>query len=258
MKFKAKLLILFSFFLIATGIVYILGLESEYSDNNEVDSNDFVNEDDSSGENNGLPGDQKLRENTDGMPAIHEGRFELPINGAAGYSSISMRLLNSSNSNAETIEQLKPGTPFKILYEEGEWWKIETLNSSGWIEHKYAFINLPDVMPSIIYDNTNSYSSLFKSSYQDIPELTGEALYEAVDYNERLEEEIFIMPVLYSTAEKISVAQRLALTNGEALKLYETYRPFDIQVLVGESLTALSEEDEDIRENLNSGPWTLS
>ncbi|WP_161879001.1 M15 family metallopeptidase [Alkalibacterium sp. MB6] len=191
-------------------------------------------------------------------PFLNEGEFELPIEGAAGYSSVSQKLHTHPYEQAPVEAVLISGTPFEILSEDGNWWEVRTANARGWIEHKSAFINLPDIMPSIIYDNTNSYSSLFKSSSQDIPELTGEALYEAVDYNERLEEEAFIMPVLYSTAKKISVAQRLALTNGEALKLYETYRPFDVQVLVGESLTALAEEDEEIEKNLNSAPWTLA
>ena len=37
-------------------------------------------------------------------------------------------------------------------------------------------INLPDIIPSIIYDDTNSYSSLFKSSGIDIPNVTGKKL----------------------------------------------------------------------------------
>lgn len=193
-----------------------------------------------------------------GVPILHEGNFELPIEGAAGYASVELPLHLHPEGESPVQLKLPAGTPFNILNEDGNWWEVQTNTATGWVEHKYAMINLPDVLPSIIYDNTNSYSSLFRSSSQEIPGLTGEALYDAIDYNDRLEQEAFMMPVLYATAKKISVAQKLALTNGEGLKIYETYRPFDVQVLVGELLGELAENNEEVEEGLSREPWNLS
>ena len=41
-------------------------------------------------------------------------------------------------------------------------------------------INLPDVIPSIIYDDTNSYSSIFRSNGKDIDGITYKVMYRYV------------------------------------------------------------------------------
>src|SRR5690606_3756850 len=96
---------------------------------------------------------------------------------------------------------------------------------AGWLQHKYCFINLPDIIPSIIYDNTNTYASKFASSGFEIPGISDQALYSGKTYNERLAKDEYIMPVLYSMAPKIYMAQQLALLEGNALKIYESFRP---------------------------------
>jgi len=201
--------------------------------------------------------EQKNENNEEEMePVFHEGEFELPIKGAAGYSSREMSLYVSPSIDAEVQTVLPPGSAFEILTEDGAWWKVQTPETTGWLQHKYAFINLPDVIPSIVYDNTNSYSAQYTSSQHEIPGLTNEALYQAYDYNERLGQESYIMPILYTTAKKVNAAQQLALNHGESLKIYETYRPYKTQQQVVETLTALAQENPTVWEGLNRGPWS--
>ena len=168
---------------------------------------------------------------------------------------------------------LKPGTAFTVLEEQGEWWHIavtadcftdeeqtatHTQETTGWVEHKYCFVNLPDVIPSIIYDATNSYSSHFVSCGKDIPEVTGEAFYTSKTYNERLDKMEFMMPVLYSMAHRLCAAQQAALAEGNSLILYEGYRPHTVQTKVLNSLSALARRDPEIKDGVSGKPWSIS
>lgn len=90
-------------------------------------------------------------------PLLYEGDLELPVNGATGYASVLMDLKATADAGSETISELEAGTAFEVLEEVGDWWYVRAATESGWLRHLYCFINLPDVVPSIIYDNTNTY-----------------------------------------------------------------------------------------------------
>ncbi|MEH7381399.1 M15 family metallopeptidase [Bacillus sp. JJ1533] len=191
-------------------------------------------------------------------PVKYEGDLELPINGATGYTSIDLNLKSSPNIDAETVETLKAGTGFTIEKEEGNWWFIKNATFEGWIDSTYCFINLPDVIPSIVYDNSNTYSSKFVSSGAEIPGITGQALYEGKTFNERLGKEEFIVPVLYSMSKKIFLAQQEALAHGNTLVIYEGYRPYSAQKAVVEGLTNLANEDIAVMAGINTNPWSTN
>ncbi|MDN6640125.1 MAG: D-alanyl-D-alanine carboxypeptidase family protein [Tetragenococcus sp.] len=187
----------------------------------------------------------------------YEGTFELPIKNASGYAPIDLEVKSQADSDAETEETLEPGTAFRILQEEDDWWEIESEETQGWIEHQYAFINLPDVLPSAAYNNTNTYSSLYRSVGIEIPEVTDHSLYDSKAENERLGKEEFIIPVLYTTAKKIYEAQSQALENGETLLIYETYRPHNAQEKVYDQLTELAEENDTVKAGADTAPWEM-
>jgi D-alanyl-D-alanine dipeptidase len=188
----------------------------------------------------------------------YEGDLELPVDGATGYASVSLELKASPNSDSNTIETLEAGTAFEIVREEGDWWFIKRGESTGWLPHKYCFINLPDVIPSMIYDNTNTYSSKFTSSGKTIPNVSNLALYSGRTYNERLQKEEYIMPVLYSMSKKINKAQQHALSEGNSLKLYEGYRPYFVQKAVVKGLTELANNDVEVMKGINTPPWGIT
>ena len=160
-----------------------------------------------------------------------------------------------------------------MLQEEGGWWQVAVTTDyftdeeqtqtqhgeiTGWLEHKYCLVNLPDVIPSIIYDATNSYSSHFRSCGKVIPEVTGEAFYPSKTYNERLGKMEFMMPVLYSMAFKLCEAQQSALAEGNSLILYEGYRPHEVQTKVLNSLSAMTRTDPEVKEAVTGAPWRIS
>lgn len=188
-------------------------------------------------------------------PLLYEGDLELPVNGATGYASVLMDLKATADAGSETISELEAGTAFDVLEEVGDWWYVRTATESGWVQHLYCFINLPDVIPSIIYDNTNTYASKFVSSGKMIPGITGEALYDGKAYNMRLGKVSDIVPVLYSMSKKIHLAQQAALEEGNTLVIYEGYRPFFAQKLTVDALTTLAAADPEVMAGINTHPW---
>ena len=188
-------------------------------------------------------------------PLLYEGDLELPVNGATGYASVLMDLKATADAGSETISELEAGTAFEVLEEVGDWWYVRTATESGWVQHLYCFINLPDVIPSIIYDNTNTYASKFVSSRKTIPGITGEALYDGKAYNMRLGKVSDIVPVLYSMSKKILLAQQAALEEGNTLVIYEGYRPFFAQKLTVDALTTLAAADPEVMAGINTHPW---
>ena len=188
-------------------------------------------------------------------PLLYEGDLELPVNGATGYASVRVDLKATADAGSETISELEAGTAFEVLEEVGDWWYVRTATESGWVQHLYCFINLPDVVPSIIYDNTNTYASKFVSSGKTIPGITGEALYDGKAYNMRLGKVSDIVPVLYSMSKKIHLAQQAALEEGNTLVIYEGYRPFFAQKLTVDALTTLAAADPEVMAGINTHPW---
>ena len=188
----------------------------------------------------------------------YNGEFELPINGATGYAGVPLALRRLSDAGSELLHTLPAGKGFTILLESGDWWYIKLDDESGgWVEHRYCFVNLQDIIPSIVYNITNAYDSLYRSSGKIIPNVTHEELYSAYSHNARFGRHEFIVPAFYSTAKKLYHAQQAALADGNTLIIYEVFRPYDVQQDIGRGLRALAEADPDVNAGLNSGPWSI-
>lgn len=186
--------------------------------------------------------------------------FELPLNGAMGFSSGNTKIYPDKTLSGTSSSFLNAGQAFVIIEEiDGTVWKIISKDGNeGYISNKNCFINLPDIIPSIVYKITNSSSSIFLSSGKELPEVTGEKLFDFYLYNERYGEEEYIAPVMYTMAKKIYTAQISALNEGNTLVIYETYRPYDAQMKVAKSLKSLSNSDKEVRAGLSKSPWSLN
>lgn len=189
---------------------------------------------------------------------LQSERFELPIQGATGFTSISMNLRAAASSDSALLATLSPGTAFVIRAEAGNWLHVRVSGTDGYLYARYCLINLPDIVPSIVYDATNTYGSILHSSGKAIPGITGEGLYPGKQKNARLGTKEFIMPVLYAMAEKIYAAQKAALKNGETLVLYEAYRPYEVQMTIVRALKELAKTDKTVMAGISSAPWALS
>ena len=150
----------------------------------------------------------------------YEHDFELPLYGATGC------LVKDMNG-------ITAGTAFTILEEQGGNLKIKLQNGTETTVNKtFCMINLADVVPSIVYNITNSYSSVFKVLGNSIPGITGASLYEhgmSKKNNPRLGKQEYLVPVLFSAAVKMAAAQKKALSENYAIVVYEAYRPLYAQ-----------------------------
>ena len=213
--------------------------------------------------NHGISTDESSSADIGGI--YYSGILELPVNGATGFAAVGLNLVNS---DSEIIGNITAGTAFLILIESGEWWyisvNIDNVQTEGWVQHIYCMINLPDIAPSIIYDNTNAYNSAFVSSRESIPGITGTRLYSFSDrpdgkiFNPRLHRYEFIVPVLYSTANKIVQAQRSALENGESIIMYEAFRPITAQMAVVNALSEFANANPHIMAGVATPPWSIA
>jgi len=186
------------------------------------------------------------------------GRLELPINGATGWAASAISMRSEPEQGADIISNLTPGQGFTIIAEHGEWWNVQLGDgASGWVLHRRCFINLPDVIPSIVFDITNAYSSVKHSSGYKIPNITGYALYEARAFNYRLVKYEFIVPVLYLTSKRIFEAQQAALADGNTIIIYEAFRPRSAQQSVVNNLQRLMDSNVGVRRAINTQPWSL-
>ena len=259
------------FILVIIGIsciafLFIAGNNKSLSTNNFVQINEVQMSDNMSSESKENPNNNNVivSENMIDLYEIagdlkiipdYNLEFELPVQGATGYASIELNIRKEASSSSDLVKKLSPGTGFEIIGENGNWLKIEANGITGWANKKYVMINLPDIIPSIIYDDTNSYSSLFKSSEIDIPNVTGKQLYNNKAYNKRLSKEEYMMPVMYEMAIKIMKAQELALKEGYSLKIYETYRPYEAQKTVSTNLRELMNSNKTVYNGINGGGW---
>ena len=208
---------------------------------------------------------QNTTENTNVIPeppvSVYTGMFELPLNGSTGFASVALPLYENipTDGSAKKLATVSAGKAFCIQEENGEYFRITLVDeTAGWIESKYCLINLPDILPSIVYDDTNSYSSVFRSSGYALDGITGKRLYNVKKENTRLEKEEFLMPVLYPMAKKIAQVQKDALANEDTLKIYETYRQYEVQMKVSDSLTKLMDANEIVAAGINTKPWGKS
>lgn len=98
-----------------------------------------------------------------------------------------------------------------------------------YIDSDYCMINLPEYVGSLCnYDITNSYDSIFMAHGFEIPGLTGKVIKGFEDV--RLNDNSFLVPLLYPTAKKLETAIGNARGRGYRLKIYEAFRPHEASV----------------------------
>ena len=214
-------------------------------------------------------GDEPLPDPIDIPPLSSLARYtpglnlELPIRGATGWAGARIGLFRSNPlfDDGPPLRYLSPGQMFVILIEEGQTWFVELPNGErGWVRHEACFINLPDVIPSLVFRNTNASGSIKISGNYEIPGVTGVSLYRARSGNERFrlgqDEQMYIVPALYATAIRLFHVQQTALENGDTLVIYEVFRPHATQQLVVDQLNDLMRVNPNVRTALNTYPWS--
>lgn len=186
------------------------------------------------------------------IPQIYEGEFELPLQGATVYTLANTRLYAESGDK----KSVNAGTSLQIISEEDGKLTVKTDDGFTGIINSYeCMLNLPDVIPSIVYMDTNSSESLMMSSGYEIPGVTGKQLYDVEQYNQRLGRTEFNMPIIFETAKKVMAAQKAALSEGYSLCIVETYRPLDTQQTISNNLKSLASSESAVRNGIEGNGW---
>ena len=89
--------------------------------------------------------------------------FELPLEGSTGFAGAAvMPLYEKPDETSAVLRRLAAGDMFYIRQESGSYWQVCLLDGTvGWLENELCMINLPDVLPSIVYENPNAAASIF-------------------------------------------------------------------------------------------------
>lgn len=185
--------------------------------------------------------------------------FELPLRGATGFASVDTPLYSDAERTAVTVTLL-PGDAFTVLGQTAaDTWHVRAADGTvGYVENTTCYLNIADVIPSVVLDNTNSYSSVFLSSGKEVPSITGEQLYNAKVYNPRLGREEFMVACNWNMVRKIYAAQQAAMAQGYTLVINEAFRPNDVQMQVATALKALYDTDPEVKAGIDTAPWNIS
>ena len=202
------------------------------------------------------------------------GDFEVNIAGATGWNGTCLPLpvYSTENSGAQAAsvpasDGSKP-VPFAILaYNGGDRvkiglavdsngnvtaWEGGQLGKTGWVDKEHIFINLPDVVPSIAYNLTNSSGSIFQAADgKDIPGVTGKSYYNARQFSSRLSRYEYVVPCMFTLAERLAKVQQSAMSNGETLVIYETFRPAGVQDAVRDGFASLWDSDSGVSADMD-------
>lgn len=187
--------------------------------------------------------------------------FEEPIKGSTGWSCIDQKIRRSKSAKAKSLGTLPDGKPFLILGAADGWFKIEYGGKTGYVDHDYCMINLPDVMPSISYvmDYANGNAPDQSVGYK-IPGVTGKRLYaKGKVKNKRLGRDEYMCPMLYSVAKKVRAAQKAANKDGYQLEIHDAYRPHSVSETLSKGMSKLYKSNKTVRKwvdkDYKGNPW---
>ena len=195
------------------------------------------------------------------------GDFEVNIAGSTGWNGTCQPLpvYASENGNTEIVtvpvsDNAEP-VPFVILKDNGGDrvqiglvsdddsnvipWTGGAVDGTGWVDKAYIFVNLPDILPSIAYSLTNADGSIFTAADgTEIPDVTGPRFYAGKQMNLRLDRKEYIVPCMYTMAQRLAKVQKSAMANGETLVIYEAFRPAEVQAALRDGLDALIDSND--------------
>ncbi|MCI9166462.1 MAG: hypothetical protein HFF64_10765 [Oscillospiraceae bacterium] len=202
------------------------------------------------------------------------GDFEVNIAGATGWNGtrLSLPVYNTESGGTQIAavpasDGAKP-IPFALLeYSGGDrvkvglavddagsviGWEGGKIGKTGWVDKKYIFINLPDVMPSIAYNLTNCEGSIFQAvDGRNIPNVTGKQFYNSKQFSARLSRYEYVVPCMFTLAERLAKVQKSAMSNGETLVVYETFRPAGVQSAVRDGFSSLWDSDSEVSADMD-------
>ena len=198
---------------------------------------------------------------SNGVAQSKLGSFSVTIYGAQGWVSADVYIRKEANANSTGLGLIKESNRVTILDTDYNGFiKVKYNNIIGYIPTNYLFINLPDVMPYVVYEISNANKSIFKVADMNIPNVTGKNLYAySAKYNSKIGKTTYYAPLLYPVAKKFQNAFNSAWKSGYTFKVYDTYRPRPVEELVSKNYSSLYYNNASVKKAVdydkNGGYW---
>lgn len=191
----------------------------------------------------------------DGVAQKKIGDFSATLYGAIAWANQKLNIRSNANMNSSLLGTIPVGGKMTILSSDNpstKYIKIKYNNIVGYVYSDYIYINLPDIMPDIVYNITNADSSIFKSADTDIPNVTGVALYGYTkQYNGKIGKTTYYAPLLYPVSKQLQKAYNIARSQGYNIKIYDTYRPYDVSLNIYNNFSNLYNNNRNVYNAIN-------
>lgn len=183
------------------------------------------------------------------------GSFSATLYGAVAWANQNINIRQQANKNSKKLGTIPTGARMTILSDDNKttkYIKVKYNNIEGYVYSDYIFINLPDIMPDMVYEITNADNSIFKTADTSIPNVTGKGLY---GYTKKLNKKIgkttYYAPLLYPVAKQLQKAYDIAKSDGYNIKIYDTYRPYDVSVSINKDFRKLYNSNKTVYNMIN-------
>ena len=158
--------------------------------------------------------------------------FEKDPKGATVWPMVKINFYKSVTSGGTkgsgNIGTIPQGTALKVIdmtnktNEKNSFVKVSYGGKTGYINGWLTMINLPDIIPSALYNITNAKASIYKTRGNNLSGVTGYDIY-GTGWNSGM------APIRIETAKKIQKAETTALKYGNRIKIYDSFRPWTVQ-----------------------------
>lgn len=199
-----------------------------------------------------------------GIAQAKMGNFSATLYGARAWANQKLNIRQQPNSSSKLIGTVPTGGKMTILSAEdsSRYIKMSYNGMTGYVFTDYIYINLPDIIPDIYYEITNASGSIFKVADLSIPNITGKNLYGfKKTYNSKIGKNTYYAPLLYPVAKQLQNAYNTARSKGYNLKIYDTYRPHDVETKVYQNYTNLYNSNKTVQnlvyKDKNGQVWGL-
>ena len=179
------------------------------------------------------------------------GNFSATLYGAIAWTNRNVNIRREPIENSKLLGTIPTGAKLTILSSDNPTTKYIKISYNGIIGYVYSdflLINLPDVIPGIVYYITNADKSLYKAANTSIADVTGKNLYGfSKKYNAKIGKNTYYVPLLYPVAKQLQGAYNIAKKDGYNLKIYDTYRPNDVTKYVNSKFRSLYNSNNNVK-----------
>ena len=179
------------------------------------------------------------------------GNFSATLYGAIAWTNRNVNIRREPIENSKLLGTIPTGAKLTILSSDNPTTKYIKISYNGIIGYVYSdflLINLPDVIPDIVYYITNADKSLYKAANTSIADVTGKNLYGfSKKYNAKIGKNTYYVPLLYPVAKQLQGAYNIAKKDGYNLKIYDTYRPNDVTKYVNSKFRSLYNSNNNVK-----------